>query len=88
MSRNTMFGCFMRMGLYVLQIAFERFARKMSERAAFMVLMSALVLRSRVFVAFRVSRSLSVMQAEKSGIASTSTGNEKKLAKYALVVKK
>ncbi len=60
----------------------------MSERAAFMVMMSALVLRLRAFVAFRVSRSLSVVQAEKFGIASTSIGNGKKLAGYALVVKK
>jgi hypothetical protein len=88
MCRNTVFGCFMQMGSYVLQIAFGRFARKTSERAAFMVTMSALVLRSRAFVAFRVSHSLSVVQVENSGIASTSTGNGKKLAGYALVVKK
>ncbi len=72
------------MGSYVSQIAFGKFARKTSERAAFMVTMSALVLRSRAFVAFRVSHPLSVVQAEKSGTASTSTGNRKKLA----VVKK
>jgi hypothetical protein len=64
------------MGSYVLRITFGRFARKTSEKAAFMVMMSALVLQSWAFVAFRVSRS-SVVQAEKSGIASTSTGNGK-----------
>jgi hypothetical protein len=53
-----------------------------------MVMMSVLVLRSRVFVAFRVLRSLLVVQAEKSKIVSTSIGNRKKLAGYALVVKK
>ncbi len=83
-----MFGCFMRMGSYVLQITFGRFARKMSERAAFMVTMSALVLRSRAFVAFMVLHLFSVVQAEKSGIVSTSIGNGKKLAGYALDVKK
>ncbi len=88
MCRNTVFGCFMQMGSYVLQIAFGRFTRKMSERAAFMVTMSALVLRSQTFVAFRVSRSLSLVQVEKYGIVSTSIGNGKKLAGYASVVKK
>jgi hypothetical protein len=88
MCRNTVFGCFMQMGSYVLQIAFGRFARKTSEKAAFMVTMSTLVLGSRAFVAFRVLPSLSVVQAEKSGIASTSIGNGKKLAGYALVLKK
>jgi hypothetical protein len=88
MCRNTVFGCFMQMGSYVSRITFGRFARKTSERAAFMVTMSALVLRSRAFFAFRVSRLLSVVQAEKSGIASTSTGNRTKFAGYALVVKK
>jgi hypothetical protein len=53
-----------------------------------MVMISALVLRSQAFVAFRVSRLLSVVQTETSEIASTSTGNGKKLARYALVVKK
>jgi hypothetical protein len=45
MCRKTVFSCFMRIGSYVSQIALGRFARKTSERAAFMVLISALVLR-------------------------------------------
>ncbi len=31
--RKTVFSCFMRIGLYVSQIAFGRFARKTSERS-------------------------------------------------------
>ena len=73
MCRKTVFGCFMRIGSYVSRIAFGRFARKTSDRAAFMVTMSALVFRSGVLVAFSVSRSLS----ELSGIESTSSGNGK-----------
>ncbi len=42
----------------------------------------------RAFVAFRISRLMSVVQAEKSGIVSTSIGNGKKLTGYASVVKK
>ena len=83
-----MFGCFMRIGSYVWRIAFGRFARKTSERAAFIVTMSALVFRSRALVAFSVSRSLSELHVEKSGTASTSGGNGKKVEGYASVVKK
>jgi hypothetical protein len=80
MCRKTVFGCFMQIGSYVLRIAFGRFARKMSERVAFMVMMSAQVFWSQAFVAFRVLRSLSEVQVEKSGTASTSGGNGKQLA--------
>ena len=90
MCRKTVFGCFMRIGSYVLQIALGRFVRKTSERAAFMVTMSCLVFRMQALVAFSVSRSLSKLQAEKSGTASASTsfGNGKKAEGYASVVKK
>ncbi len=80
MCRKTVFGCFMQIGSYVLLIAFGRFARKTSERAAFMVMMSARVFWLRAFVAFRVLHSLSEVQVEKSGTASTFGGNGKKLA--------
>ena len=43
MCRKTVFGCFIRIGLYISRIAFGRFARKTSDRAAFMVMMFALV---------------------------------------------
>jgi hypothetical protein len=46
-----------------------------------MVTMSALVFRLRALVALSVSRSLSKLQAEKSGTASTSSGNEKNLSR-------
>ena len=72
-----MFGCFIRIGSYVLLIAFGRLTRKTSDRAAFMVTMSALVFRSRVLVAFSVSRSLSELHAKKFGTESTSSGNVK-----------
>jgi hypothetical protein len=81
MSRKTVFGCFMQIGSYVSQIALGRFVRKKSERAAFMVTMSALVFRLRALVALSVSRSLSKLQAEKSGTASTSSRNEKNLSR-------
>ncbi len=80
MCRKTVFGCFMQIGLYILRIAFGRFARKTSERAAFMVMMSAQVVWSQAFVAFRVSHLLSEAEVEKSGTASTFGGNGKKLA--------
>ncbi len=80
MCRKTVKGCFMQVGPYVLQIAFGRFARKTSERAAFMVMMSAQVFWSRAFVAFRVLRSLSEVQMEQSGTVSTSGGKGRKLA--------
>ena len=44
--------------------------------------MSALVLRLRACVAFSVSRLLSELQVEKSGTASTSFGNGKKVEGY------
>ena len=88
MWRKTVFGSFIRIGSYVWRIAFGRFARKTSERAAFIVTMSALVFRSRACVAFSVSRSLSELQVEKSGTASTSAGNGKKVEGYGSVVKK
>ena len=77
MCRKTVFGCFIRIGSYVSQIAFGRFARKTSDRAAFMVTMSALVLRSRALVAFSVLCSLSELHAEKSGTELTSSGSGK-----------
>jgi hypothetical protein len=79
MWRKTVFGCFMQIGSYVWQIAFGRFTRKTLERAAFIVTMSALVFWSWAFVAFSVSCSLYELQVEKSGTASTSFGNGKKL---------
>ena len=82
MWRKTVFGSFIRIGSYVWRIAFGRFARKLSERAAFIVTMSALVFRSRACVAFSVSRLLSELQVEKSGTASTSFGNSKKVEGY------
>jgi len=90
MCRKTVFGCFMRIGIgsYVSRIALSRFAKKTSERAGFMVTMSALIFRSRALVAFSVSLSLSELQAEKSGTASISFGNGKKVEGYASVVKK
>ncbi len=69
-----MSGCFMLIGLYVLQIAFGRFARKTSERAAFIVSMSAQVFWSWACVAFRLSCSLSDVHAEKSRMSSPSFG--------------
>ena len=86
--RKTVFGCFMRIGSYVSQIALGRFVRKTSERAVFMVTMSALIFWLQVLVAFSVSHSLSELQAEKSGTASISFGNGKKVEGYASVVKK
>ena len=77
MCRKTVFGCFMQIGSYVLQIALGRFARITFERAAFMVTMSALDFQSRALVALSVSCSLSELHAEKSGIESTSAGNGK-----------
>ncbi len=65
MQRKTVFGCFVRIGLYVSQIAFGRFARKISERAEFIVTMSAQVFWSRTCVAFKLLRSLSDVHAEK-----------------------
>jgi hypothetical protein len=53
-----------------------------------MVTMSALVLRLQALVAFSVSCSLSKLQAEKCGTASTSSGNGKKVVGYASVVRK
>ena len=50
--------------------------------------MSSLVFRSRALVAFSVSRSLSEVHVEKSGTASTSRGNGKKVEGYVSVVKK
>ncbi len=41
MCRKTVFGCFMRIGLYVSRIILGRFARKTLESAAFIVTMSA-----------------------------------------------
>ena len=86
--RKTVFGCFMRIGSYVSQIALGRFERKTSERAAFMVTISALIFWPRALVAFSVSHSLSKLQAEKSGTASISFRNGKKVEGYASVVKK
>jgi len=79
MCRKTVFGCFMRIGSYILPIAMGRFVRKTLERVTFMVTMSALVFWSRALVALSVSRSLSELHAEKSGIELTSAGNEKSL---------
>jgi hypothetical protein len=52
-----------------------------------MVTMSACILRARACVDLSVSRSLLVVHPEKSGTASTSVGNGKKLAGYVSVVK-
>jgi hypothetical protein len=54
MWRNTLFGCFMQISSYVLQIAFGRFVRKTSERAKFIVTVSARVFLLRPCVAFRL----------------------------------
>ncbi len=43
MCRNTLFGSFVQIGSYILQIALGIFARKKSERAAFMVTISNLI---------------------------------------------
>jgi len=75
MCRKTVFGCFIRIGWYLSRIAFVRFARKTTDRAAFMVTMSALVFGSRALEAVSVSRPLSELHAEKSGTESTSSGN-------------
>ncbi len=83
-----MFGFFIRIGLYVLQIALGRFARKTLARAEFIVMISALVFWLRACVSLRLLHSLSEVQAEKSGIASTSLGNGKKLDRYVSFVKK
>ena len=88
MCRKTMFGCFMRISSYISRIALCRFARKTSERVAFMVTMSALVFWSRALVALSVSRSLSELHAEKSGIESTSAKNRKQFVGYVSFVKK
>jgi hypothetical protein len=64
MWRKTVFGCFMRIGLYVSQIAFGRFARKTLERAEFIVAMTALVFWSWACVAFKLLHSLSDVHAE------------------------
>ncbi len=87
MRRKTVFGCFIRIGSYVSQIAFGRFVRTTSDRAAFMVTMSALVFWSQVLVAFGVLCALSELHAEKSGIESTSSRNGKKSVGYALFMK-
>ncbi len=60
MCKNTVFSSFMQMGLYVLQIALGRFARKMSKRAAIMVTIPNLVFLLQAQVALRVLHSLSV----------------------------
>ncbi len=72
MWRKTVFGCFMQIDLYVSQISFGRFARKLLERAKFIVTMSAQVFWSRACVAFRLLRSLLDVHAEKSEKSSTS----------------
>jgi hypothetical protein len=51
----------------------------MSKSTAFMVTMSARVLHARACFDLSVSCSLSVVHLNKSGTASTSVGNEKKL---------
>jgi hypothetical protein len=79
MCRKTVFCCFMQIGSYVSRIVLGRFTRNTSERAAFMVTMSALVFKSRALLAFSVSHSLSELQTEKSGTASTHPGTERKL---------
>jgi hypothetical protein len=43
MWRKTVFGCFMRICLYVSHTTFGRFARKTLERAVFIVTMTARV---------------------------------------------
>ncbi len=77
MWRKTVFGCFMQIGLYVSRVAFDRFTRKTLERAKFMVIMSALVFWLRAYLAFRLSRLLLDMHAEKSGMSSNSSGKGK-----------
>jgi hypothetical protein len=74
MCRKTVSGCFMQIGLYVSQIAFGRFARKTSERAKFIVTMSARVFWLCACVALKLLRSLLDVHAEKSGTSSTSFG--------------
>ncbi len=76
---------FMQIGSYVSRIAVGRFTRKTSERAAFMVMMSALVFWLRALVALSVSRSLSELHVEKSGIESTSAGNGEKICRVCFV---
>jgi hypothetical protein len=61
------------------KLPWEDFARKMLARAEFIVMISALVFWSRACVALRLLRSLSEVQAEKSGITSTSLENGKNL---------
>jgi hypothetical protein len=77
MCRKTVFGCFMQIGSYFSQIAFGRFTRKSSERAKFIVTMSAQVFWLRACVALRLLRSLLDVHAEKSGMLSTSFGKGK-----------
>jgi hypothetical protein len=77
----------MWIGLYVLQIALGRFARKTLERAAFIVTMSAQVFWSWACVALRLLRALSDVHSEKSGMLSTSLGKGKELVGYVLLVK-
>jgi hypothetical protein len=77
MCRKTVVSRFMRIGLYVSQIALGRFAWKTSERAAFIVTMSAQVFWSWACVALRLSCSLLDVHAEKSGTPSTSLGKGK-----------
>ena len=88
MCRKTVFSCFMQIGSYLSHIAFGRFPRKTSERVAFTVMMSALVVQSQALVAFSVSRSLSEFQVEKSGTEGTLVGNGKKVEGYASFIKK
>ena len=61
MCRKIVFGCFIQVGLYISRIAFGRFARKALERAAFMVTMSALVLRSRGMVQANVGQKVTFL---------------------------
>jgi hypothetical protein len=77
MCRKTVFGCFVRISLYISQIALGRFVRKTSERATFIVTMFAQVFWLRACVALRLLCSLSDVHAEKSGTSSTSLGKGK-----------
>ncbi len=78
MWRNKVFSCFIWIGSYISQIAFiVRFARKTSDRAKFIVTMSAIVFWSWTCVAFRRLHLLSDVHAEKSGISSASFWNGK-----------
>ncbi len=72
-----MFGCSMQIGVYISQIAFGRFVRKTSERAAFIVTMSTQVFWLQVCVPLRLLRPLLDVHAEKSGTSSISFGKGK-----------